>query len=367
MRPMLLATLLLVDCRGAPASRPSTDSSQFLRAFGECAMAHNAIFQRSAEALAAATAKLDADPSVANVEQARIAWTTAIDAWEQLIPMKIGPLSAAALPGGLGLDDGIYAWSLVNRCRIDELTLDRSYATIATALPDRRGLAALEYLLFYEGADNGCDGSHPMNATGTWATVDAAELRARKRGYAKAIAADVVASMRRAIDAWDPAKGNFLGALVSAGRGSTLYKSDGAGVNAVSDAMFVVDSDTKDKKLVSPESKYAKRGKEHIRNNLVGFRKLFTGCGDNFSGVGFDDLLTARGAAALGAAIDADIAAAIASVDALPGTLEDAMTKDPAAVRRIYDAIKEMTDALKTEFVSVLNLELPKQVAGDAD
>jgi hypothetical protein len=36
-------------------------------------------------------------------------------------------------------------------------------------------------------------------------------------------------------------------------------------------------------------------------------------------------------------------------------------------VRALYDAVKGVTDVLKTEVVTVLDLELPQKVEGDND
>ena len=48
-------------------------------------------------------------------------------------------------------------------------------------------------------------------------------------------------------------------------------------------------------------------------------------------------------------------------------SLEQALATDPAKVMTVYTAFKGLTDLLKTEFVTVLNLELPKTTQGDND
>ena len=60
--------------------------------------------------------------------------------------------------------------------------------------------------------------------------------------------------------------------------------------------------------------------------------------------------------------------AALAAVDAIPqGDLGAALRDDPARVRALYDAVKKLSDDLKSEFVTVLDLELPRKVEGDND
>ena len=370
-------------CRGAPSSRPTVDASPYLRAWADCALSAHRRFAERSTAVADAVKLLEAEPNDAHRDAARESWNLALDAWEELEPMRVGALSADPARGGGPVHQSIYAWTLFDRCKVDELLVTKGYEPIAPLLPDRRGLSTLEYLLFYEGSDNACGATHPINTMGSWAALDADDLRARKRSYARAVAVDVAALMQTALAAWEPSKGNFVAALTTAGRGSLVFKTQALAVNAVSDALFVIDTDTKDLKLAVPlaisgcttatcpaavESKYAHRSKQHIRNNLVGARKILIGCGPEYDGPGFDDYVVARGAGSLGKELGAEAKSSIDAVDAIASpVLEDALTKDPASVRRSYDAIKRLTDLLKTDFVNLLGLDLPQRVAGDAD
>jgi uncharacterized protein len=64
-------------------------------------------------------------------------------------------------------------------------------------------------------------------------------------------------------------------------------------------------------------------------------------------------------------------AAAAASAQALDAIdepdLAEALTADKPSVRALYDAIKGVTDVLKTDIVTVLDLEIPKRFEGDND
>jgi hypothetical protein len=98
----------------------------------------------------------------------------------------------------------------------------------------------------------------------------------------------------------------------------------------------------------------------------VGFRRLFAGCASH--PVAFDDLLVAMGAGELATRVVADVDAAIAVADALSDdSLAVALANDKASVAALHAAIKKVTDALKTEIVTVLDLEIPKVVEGDND
>jgi hypothetical protein len=100
---------------------------------------------------------------------------------------------------------------------------------------------------------------------------------------------------------------------------------------------------------------------------MLGFRMLMSGCDDG-EGVGFDDLLTSIGAAAVAEKMTAGVEEAIAAADALKANdLAQALQDDYEGVKKIHTAVKKVTDVLKTDFITVLDLELPKVVEGDND
>ena len=98
------------------------------------------------------------------------------------------------------------------------------------------------------------------------------------------------------------------------------------------------------------------------------FRLLFEGCGANGSGLGFDDLLVSVDQAELAGDMKTALANAIAALDAIDElSIEAAMLSDAASVQALYDAIKALTDLLKTDFVTVLDLARPMGAEGDND
>jgi hypothetical protein len=94
---------------------------------------------------------------------------------------------------------------------------------------------------------------------------------------------------------------------------------------------------------------------------------LFEGCGENYVGVGFDDWLREAGQGELADRMLENLGAAQLAVSSLPRLLEDAFYDAPEEARAVHTAVKGVTDLLKTEFVSVLNLELPMTAEGDND
>lgn len=359
------------------------DRAPLLRAFSDCTLSTYREADAAIGRLAMACETAAESPSAASQSDARAAWERAIDRWQQAELLQLGPAAAAPSPGAQGLRSTIYSWPEVNRCLVEQQLVSRIYETeLFSTTPDNtRGLAALEYLLFYSGSDNACDPSVAINTSGSWNALSADELAQRKRAYARAAAQDLVRRSSALLAAWDA--GGFAQQLSTAGQGSRTFATQQAGINAVADALFYLDTMTKDRKLALPlglrdcgqascaelaESPYAGRGIRHLRNNLLGFQRLFLGCDPTEEGLGFDDLLTAAGASDLQGRMRGDLDAALKSVDALQSpSLAMAITNEREGVLRIHDAVKRITDAMKTEFTLALQISPPKRVEGDQD
>ena len=245
-----------------------------------------------------------------------------------------------------------------------------------------RGLAAFEYVAFYEGSDNACSEFSTINAQGTWTALGVGGITQRKMEYAGAVSRNVASHASALVSAWAPNGGNFRAQLLGAGNGSAIFPSEQKALNAVSDALFYIELEAKDWKLGRPlglgdcgatscpealESLYARQSTAHLARNLAGFRTIFQGCEAGYGGLGFDDWLRAVGAAELADRMLAALTLAERAVATLDPPLEQALVVDPSKVMAVYTAFKELTDLLKTEFVTVLNLELPKTTQGDND
>jgi len=399
MRHLSIAPLVLVlalagsGCNEAPRAPgegvalpngASFSRAALLGAIGSCVAAEAKDFAAASAQLAARVGEAVVDESKRAAAQA--AWHDTMHVWQLLETMQIGPQAMRSLPGGQELRQAIYAWPAVNRCAIEQALVDKRYqlpAILAGSI-EVRGLLATEYLLFYAGTDNVCAPNDPINGTGTWAALSATELASRKLAYAKVLVDDIAKQGQTLAAAWDPAQGNFVAQLATAGAGSTIYRNAQFALNSVTDALFYIDADLKDMKVARPaglgsctnatcpealKSQWAGASKAHARDNLVGFRKIFTGCvPEQASALGFDDFLYAVGATELGGQIDAAAVAAIAAVDAITEPdMRSALDQDLDLVRGLYNQIRGVTDLMKTQFISVLDLEIPRRIEGDND
>lgn len=357
----------------------------FLRQVADCAVARYQDFEVHAVAFERAANANVAEPTDASANAVRDAWLAANASWQVAEIFRFGPAARSADEdlGAQELRDQIYAWRFGGRCPVETALVDKLYASagFGSSLINIRGLGAAEYLLFYPGSDNECPSYSAINSKGTWVALGLTESATRKRAYAAAVAADVLDNAQKLLQAWDPAGGNFRQKLTHPGSGS-VYPSEQEALNAVWHGLFYVEKEVKDFKLGIPlgvsecvsglcpeslESRFANVSTANIRQNYVGFRRLFQGCGGNYSGLGFDDWLDAIGASDLRGRLLTALDGAQRAIDALDPPLEVSITHNTDRVWAVYNALKQLTDLLKSEFVTVLDLELPAGAGSDND
>lgn len=337
-----------------------------------------------ADATTAARVAVGSTAQSAALDAARVSFGETMDAWQTLEVFQLGPAAAPDMAtGAQGLRDEIYSWPTVNTCRIDQEIVSGDYENadfFDTELVNVYGLDALEYLLHYTSAANTCAPQVDINSNGSWDALGASEVTLRRAEYAEAVAARVALDGAALLSAW---QGGFLQHLSTAGTSGSDFGSAQEAVNELFAALFYVELDVKDMKLAVPaglsvdcptetcpnalESRWSGRSKENIVANLSGFRAAFLGGATASAGIGFDDFLTELGAPDLATEMAAETDAAIGAVQAVPGTMEEALASNPASVVAAHDAVKAMTDDLKSTFVTVLNLRVPDEGAGDND
>jgi predicted lipoprotein len=304
--------------------------------------------------------------------------------------MQLGPAGSVAkrVMGAQDLRDRIYAWPTFSACRVDQELVAGGFTGagfVDRALVNVTGLAAIEYLLFVDGAANACPPQVAINADGAWAALEAAERDRRRAAFARVLAAGVVVQARRLRDAWEPGGGDFLGQVLRAGEEGSSFRAPQEVLDAAFAAMFYADQEVKDMKLARPaglapecaaevcpeavESPYADHGAVNVARNMAGLRRLLLGGApaEALARTGFDDLLRAVNAADLAAELDAAVAEAERRAAAIDGGLAASIRRDPADAQALHAAVKGVTDLLKSRFVTVLALRVPDEGAADND
>jgi predicted lipoprotein len=315
------------------------------------------------------------------ISDAKQAWRDAMDVWQQLEVMQIGPV----LQNDATLRNKIYSWPVINACTVDQDVgyfeagefAGRDY-DIASRTHTRRGLDALEYLLFAPSLNHSC--SSDSLAPNNWNQRSEQERELARCLYAEEVAKDIESSANELLSEWQGDSGYAL-ALKNAAEGVNFDDEQDA-INRITDAMFYVDSITKDAKLAAPiglssnscgnaacaediESRLSQHAVQNIKNNLIGLQKLFVANDENNNG--FDDFLKAVDAESLATTMKQDIQAAIDAADAFSTDYEQAVLNNPDQVQNLHQAVKTVTDNLKSVFIVSLALTLPTTSAGDAD
>jgi predicted lipoprotein len=344
--------------------------------------ASEAAEQLVAASVAWASAESAGGDTAAARASAQEAWRALMERWQEVEVLQIGPAaSSLTAVGGQDLRDEVYSWPTTNPCRVDQETVYGGYAQpdfFEVSLVNSYGLDALETLLFSEPAVNACPGQVDINAEGTWDALGEDGVQQRRADYAVVLAGgvrDVVAGLSQA---WDPAGGDFSGQVARAGEQGSPYASPEQALNAVFDALFYVELQTKDKKLGRPlglldcagtdcadevETPVAGGSNVWIAANLRSFRALFVGG----EGTGMDELVRSLGEPELADAVLSALDQADAAAAALTVPVDVAATADPAPALALHAAVKGVTDLLKGDLATLLVLQVPSEAAGDND
>lgn len=307
---------------------------------------------------------------------AQDSWRNAMAVWQQIEVMQIGPLPF----DNSTLRNKIYSWPIVNSCHVD---LDVGFFTlgevngapydIALRTSSRKGLAAMEYLLFNNNLEHSCESTEPTG----WATMTDNERMLARCAFSQEVTKDIENNTDVLVSEWQ----NYVTQLTEAGTANSSFATSHDAVNAISDALFYVDTFTKDGKLAQPlglmsnpcgsqacpeavESGISGNSVNNILNNLIGFQKLFTG---TESGTGFEDYLIDVGDQDTADTMSADINTAIADTQSYSNTLAQTLEDSPEQVEQTHAEVKKITDKLKADFITSLSLELPQTAAGDND
>lgn len=316
---------------------------------------------------------------ISALESAKSQWRATMSVWQQAELMLLGPLKE---------DDGalrnrIYSWPTINSCGVDydvvyflDGTVNGKPYDISLRTPSRKGLAALDYLLFNNNLSHSCEVSA---APPNWENLTTAERKVARCNFANEVAEDISNNAANLLESW-LAEDGYANKLKQAGTIDSEFTTEHEAVNSISDGMFYLDSSTKDGKLAEPlglianecgaqacpeavESKYSANSFANILNNLIGFEKLLTGN----DGKGFVEYLIDVGDKETANAMTNDVSNAISVINTYEESLAQALVNNPDRVEQTHAEVKKVTDKLKTDFINSLALELPKTSAGDND
>ncbi|MDB2386445.1 imelysin family protein [Shewanella sp.] len=312
-------------------------------------------------------------------DTAKQSWRQTMSVWQQVEMMQLGPL----LNDDGALRNKIYSWPVISRCGVDldVVSFEKNDINgvpydITARTPARKGLAALEYLLFAPNFEHSCTGS--VTPSG-WDNRTDNDRRIARCEFAAEAAKDINHNAQQLLTQWSGDNG-YGATLKQAGEANSRFATVHDAVNKLSDALFYIDSVTKDRKLAMPlglfanncgssvcpedvESPLSEHSMNNITSNLEALEALFSG----HDGLGFDDYLIDENETDTATALRDRIAAALANSRNYQTSFANTLTSDEAKAAATHQEVKAVTDKLKTDFIHALSLELPKTSAGDND
>lgn len=354
---------------------------------------------------------------------ARSAHQNVFGLWQQAEAFLIGPVT----DNSNNIRNRLYSWpDFVSTCTVDRnvvLAQDGNY-NIDTAPRQGLGLDTLEYLLYATTVDHTCPSQ--ITETQSWNLLGETDRKTTRCAYARLVAQDLLNTANNLVAEWDTAGNDYATALSESGFSeSGAFDSQADALNALSDALFYLEKEVKDRKLGVPlglhndclsttcpeavESSLSNQGLAHIRQNILGFKALFlasrtTDISTNpistnpistklsFEEIsGFNYILATRNFVDVSDDIINRTDAALARIDHYTGTLNGAITAvsdsdvhancvnastspditldpdSPLNLCALHGTLKGITDQLRGNFLTIVSLALPQRVEGDSD
>ena len=355
--------------------------------------AKSADFSKTDGSLANYCAAIGTGTETSTRTTAQTEWKTVMAAIQRTETHALGP----AANNSDTLRNRIYSFAsqYLNTCELDQSVIlsENADFVLAERSSNQKGHGALEYLLFNDTLTHSC--AEIIPTTENWNAQSEIDRKTKRCNYGKLLAADIAEASASVNSAWKADGSDYRADFIS-------EANAGANVQAMSDALIVMmDKQAKDRKLSYPvgikqecstiscpentESKYSETSFENVKNNVQSFIDLFTGG----TGSGFEDLIIDADFAATATNIETTAQAVVTAITNNSGTsiydqassITDATTEGactnaygaPDTVSADYSACsiaglaKKVTDLLKIDFVTIVNVNLPGSVQSDND
>ena len=306
--------------------------------------------------------------------------------------IPIGPL------GNETMRSNIYAWPIFNPCGVDRdvIKLNSGTPVVVHDLPiNRRGMVALEYLIFEPRLQSQCNPTAFPNAE-DWNSLSDLEKKNQRYALARLIVVDIQQKATLMAEQWNVNGSNYTKSLIDGSAFSSVQDS----VQALSDALFSIEK-TKDVRLAKPlglhvdcfsetgscpelaEHTWSGLGVSAILAATEGFSGGFFGAMPNIvHGFGFDDYLKTKGRES----IAKDIRSALARLQSTAEVFDSKQTlqtmiaeMDPTQCKAttvtnrivpicaVFQDIREISTTMKIDMLATLSLAAPASVQGDND
>ncbi len=337
---------------------------------------------------------IGSDDEVSARESAQAEWQTLMVQWQKAEMHNLGPAAAEASL----LRNQIYAYDTrpFDSCRTDRAVVlaEEDGFDIGTRDFNSRGLDALEYILFEDNLNHTCTDSNPQ--TDVWDARAELERKQARCGYAIDVAVDINEAATAIYAAWIPSDGNYRETYIGNSDTHELILA------ATSDAMFYVEKDSKDAKVGVPlgfndgctetacpegvESPFASHALENLQANVESFLSLYNGV----EGLSFDDIISDADMDVINTDFADNVTAILDLIDTMLSG-GDSISEQAQAILdggdrsacensnanpdtdqtltacALHGLLKQLNDRLRTDFVTIIGVDLPDRVRGDTD
>jgi uncharacterized iron-regulated protein len=296
-----------------------------------------------AAAMHTAVETLENNPTQANLEAARLAWTAARSPWEQSEGFLFGPVDQE------GLDPALDSWP-VNVTDLENV-LNSSNALTINFLSQQegtlKGFHTIEFLLW---------GATGQKQLGSFTT--------REFEYLTAASGLLAENTGQLYDLWNPTGGNFIANVLNAGNGSAIYISQKSALEEITNALLVIADEVGNGKINDPfsqkdlsleESRFSANSKADFADNMRSVRNIYTGQFGTFgNGNSLSDVIKAKNAA-VDTELTAAIETAIQSIEQIPGTFSTAIFDHPDAVAAAQAAVRNLQSILESKVLPIVS------------
>jgi putative iron-regulated protein len=271
-----------------------------------------------------------------NLAAARLQWKAMRAVWEQSEAFLFGPVEDHDYDPKMDTWPTDYNAMDVLLAGTNPLTTD-DIDQLPTAL---RGFHPLEYILF------GVDGQRT-----------ASSITARQKTYMLGLSQDLMSTCQVLYQDWIAAPVLYSNALLTAGKGSTVYPSQKELYVALVDAMTGICEEVGTGKILEPfaaydssivESPYSGTSMIDFKNNLVGIQNVYLGRYGSIQAKGIKDLVAAKNKM-LDNKIHNQIASALAAFDNVTVPFEQSIFTQRVQVQHIMDALAVLQTTFETE------------------
>lgn len=322
---------------------------------------------------------------------AQTAWRDLMDVVQKTELHIIGPaqLNESALQHRVTS----YASGYLATCGLDQAVIQNeqnSDFSVTNRSLNQRGMGAIEYLLFNDDLSHSC--SSQVLTTKTWNEMSESLRKAQRCDLALELARDVATASQSIYQQWTDGDSAYREEFLN-------EASRGDNFQLITDALFYIETYAKSSKLAIPlgldskcsgitcpnliESPYSKTSLRNIKINTEEFLRLFNGA----VGIGFDDLIVEAGfvdtanrfknqsaqvisrLASTNTSLIDQVSSIATSDDETNCTNSMANPEDPSSLDAcsITGLLKRITDDLKIDFVTIVNVPVPGRVQSDND